>query len=147
MALLSDIFGAGGLAGLVGKVIDKIWPDPVERDKAKLALLEAQMKGDLAELEANLQLALGQLEVNKVEAAGDLFRAGWRPAVGWICAFGLGYQIIARPLIAWASDAWWHVAVPPGLEMDTLLTLLFGMLGLGAYRTYEKVKSATNGTS
>jgi len=32
--------------------------------------------------------------------------------------------------------------LPPQLEMDTLMTVLFGMLGLGAYRTVEKVKGA-----
>jgi hypothetical protein len=35
--------------------------------------------------------------------------------------------------------------VPPILALDTgeLTTLLFGMLGIGGLRTYEKIKGAT----
>jgi hypothetical protein len=142
---LTDVFGTGGIAGLVTKALDLIFPDPTEKAKAQLALLELQQRGELAQLEAQVQLALGQLEVNKVEAAGGFFRSGWRPAVGWICAFSLAYEYVARPLFAWASEAWWHVPVPPVLATDTLYPLLFGLLGLGAYRTVEKIRGATNG--
>ena len=34
-------------------------------------------------------------EVNKTEAAhSSVFVAGWRPAVGWVCAISLFYQFI-----------------------------------------------------
>ena len=139
---LWDNLITGGLFGFLGKAIDKIFPDPEEKAKAQVALMEATLKGELAQLEAETNLALGQLEVNKVEAASTgFFRGGWRPAVGWICAFGLGYQVIVRPLLAWISPAIGLPSVPPGLEMDSLMTLLFGMLGLGAYRSYEKTKN------
>jgi len=75
----------------------------------------------------------GQLEINKMEAAHtSLFVAGWRPAIGWICALGLLYNtIIANIISIW-------VAVP---EVDTtlLVPVMMGMLGLGAMRSYEKV--------
>jgi hypothetical protein len=75
----------------------------------------------------------GQLEINKMEAAHkSLFVAGWRPAIGWICALGLLYNtIIANILGIW-------FAVP---EVDTtlLVPVMMGMLGLGAMRSYEKV--------
>ena len=33
---------------------------------------------------------LGQLEINKAEAqSGSIFKGGWRPAVGWVCAIAL----------------------------------------------------------
>jgi len=77
----------------------------------------------------------GQLEINKMEAAHkSLFVAGWRPAIGWICALGLLYNtIIANIISIW-------VAVP---EVDTtlLVPVMMGMLGLGAMRSYEKVNS------
>ena len=83
----------------------------------------------------------GQVELNKIEAASSsFFRAGWRPAVGWICAFALGYQMLFRPIVGWYLQQVVGWGYPPTLEMDTLLTLLFGMLGLGAYRTKEKLK-------
>ncbi len=77
----------------------------------------------------------GQLEINKMEAAHkSLFVAGWRPAIGWICALGLLYNTIVANIIS----IW--VAVP---EVDTtlLVPVMMGMLGLGAMRSYEKVNS------
>lgn len=123
-------------------VLDKILPDPQAAAAAKLQALEMAQRGELAALDAETRLALGQLEVNKAEAATDLFRGGWRPAVGWTCAGGLAYQLLARPLLGWAAANLWGWSAPPALEMETLMTLLFGMLGLGAYRTVEKVRKA-----
>ena len=131
----------GGLFDFAGKLIEKIWPDPAERDRAKLALLQLQQQGELVRMQADLQLALSQAATNTEEAKGGFFRSGWRPSVGWICSFGLAYQFVVRPLLAWASAAWFHIDVPPLLDIDTLMTLLFGMLGLGTMRSFEKVKS------
>ncbi|MEW5885539.1 MAG: holin family protein [Pseudomonadota bacterium] len=134
----------GALIPAVTGIIDKLIPDPQAAADAKLRAMELAQRGELAELDAQMRLALGQLEVNKTEAgAPDLFRGGWRPAVGWICAGGLGYQIIAQPLLTWAGANLWGWQPPPTLELDTLLTLLFGMLGLGAYRSAEKIKGVT----
>ena len=121
------------IVGPLFKVIDKIIPDPQAKAQMQLELIRLQQSGELAQM-------TGQMEINKVEAASpDLFRGGWRPFIGWICGVGLLYQFLLRPLLGWLSNVqgW---AVPPPLEMDTLLTLLLGMLGLGAYRTAEKVK-------
>lgn len=128
------------LVPVLGTLLDRVLPDPKIASDAKVKLLEMQQTGDLAELENATKLALGQLEVNKVEAGTDWFRGGWRPMTGWVCAGGLGYQIIVRPLLAWVSANWLHWTVPPSLETETLMTLLFGMLGLGAYRTTERLK-------
>lgn len=123
------------------KIVDKILPDPQAKAQAQLEILRMNQAGEFKEIETDLQLALGQLEVNKIEAAApDLFRGGWRPFIGWTCGGGLFYQIMARPLFGWIAEnalGWTH---PPSLEMDTLLTLLFGMLGLGGMRTIERLK-------
>ena len=116
-----------------GKLIDRLWPDPAQRDAAKLELLRLQQSGELAEMTA-------QTEINKVEAASaSVFVAGWRPAVGWVCVAGLFYTFLLRPLLAWASGMV-DVPVPPPLDMGDLFTLLAGMLGLSASRTFEKVQ-------
>ena len=120
-----------------GKLIDRLWPNPVERDAAKLELLKLQQSGDLA-------VIVGQMEINKVEAANSsIFVSGWRPGVGWTCVFGLAYSFVAQPLLAWGSNIW-TIPVPPELDMGTLITLLGGMLGLGGLRTYEKTKGVAS---
>lgn len=47
--MILDILNIGG------KIIDKIWPDKTEADKAKLRLLELQQEGALADLNAALK--------------------------------------------------------------------------------------------
>jgi hypothetical protein len=127
------------LIPVLGSVIDKIFPDATKASEAKLELFKLQQQGDMAALEAELKLALGQVEVNKVEAAStSMFVAGWRPAVGWVCVFGLAYTFVGQPLLTWGS-AYWQVPIPPSLDMGTLITLLGGMLGLGGLRTVEKM--------
>jgi hypothetical protein len=125
----------------ITQVLDKIIPDPQAAAEAKLKALELAQKGDLAALDAELRLALGQIEVNKAEATTDMFRGGWRPAVGWICVVGLAYQFILQPVLPWVV-ALFGAQVPPlpAIDNESLMVLLTGMLGLGGLRTVERVK-------
>jgi hypothetical protein len=125
----------------VTQILDKVLPDPQAAADAKLKMLELAQRGELAQLTAETQLAQGQIDTNKIEAASDsLFKSGWRPAAGWTCVGGLFYQIILRPILGWIAANLYGWGTPPSLEMDTLMTLLFGLLGLGAYRTFEKTR-------
>jgi hypothetical protein len=127
---------------LINKVIDRAIPDPAQQAAAKIELLKLQQAGEFKQLEADLQLALAQIDVNKIEAGSDgFFRSGWRPSIGWLCASGLFYSFILQTTLPWfAAVVGWNAPPLPKLEMDVLMTLLFGMLGLGAYRTYEKTR-------
>ena len=60
--------------------------------------------------------------------------------MGWVCALGLATQFLVRPFAIWLSPVFHLQAGFPELDMGTLLTLLLGMLGLGAMRTVEKVQ-------
>ena len=131
----------GGLLDAGLRIIDKVIPDPAAKSAAQLELLKLQQAGEFKALEADLQLALAQTEVNKIEAGtADPFKSGWRPAAGWVCVLGLLYQFLLQPLLAWGSTIQGYAA-PPVLELGDLYGLLFGMLGLGAYRSFEKVRS------
>ena len=126
---------------LVGKVIDKAIPDPEAKARAQIELLKLQQEGQFRAEENALTLAMGQIAVNTEEAkSGSLFIGGWRPCIGWTCAGGLLYQFLFRNLLGWVMENLGHWTYPPALEMETLITLTFGMLGLGAYRSIEKVK-------
>ena len=63
------------------------------------------------EEKANLIMEINkaQIEVNKVEAGSDsLFKSGWRPSVGWICSFALGYHFVMQPMLAFILSALGH---------------------------------------
>ena len=124
-----------------GKLIDRLWPDPASRDKAKLALAEMAQKGELAELTAAVELAKGQMDINKAEAAsGSLWNGGWRPAVGWGLGAAMVFQFVIAPLGVWAAGlAGYTVPMPPPLD-DQVWIVLTGMLGLGGLRTFEKLR-------
>ena len=132
----------GAFLPLIGKVMDLVFPDPAKAAEAKLRAAELAQKGELAVLDADLKLALAQVEVNKVEAADpSLFKSGWRPAVGWVCVVGLGYTFLLRPLLPWLiTVTGLHVAPLPPIDTGELFILLGGLLGLGGFRTVEKMK-------
>jgi hypothetical protein len=119
-------------------LLDKILPDEKAKDAAKLEALKLAQEGQLAEMDAQVKLMLGQIDVNKVEAAQDNFRGGWRPGCGWVCFVGLFYNYLLQPLLAWVSEAqgW---PVPPSIDVNELMVLLGGMLGLGGLRSFERI--------
>lgn len=140
-----DTLLTGGLFDFAGKVLDKVFPDPEARARAQLELLTMQQKGELAELAAETDLAKGQLAVDQVEAANpSVFVAGARPFIMWVCGTGLGYDFVLRPLAQSAFDIYATIEgtahyTLSTLDLSTLLPLLFGMLGLGGFRTVEKL--------
>ena len=126
------------LIGPVTGLLDKFIPDADE--KARIAHELATMSEKHAQ-----QLALAQIEVNKAEAAsGSIFKGGWSPAVGWVCALAFAYHFIIKDLVVFVCAAS-GVELPdlPEFDMGTLLTVLGGMLGIGGLRTYEKQKGLT----
>ena len=138
MSVMLDIVPA--IAGL----LDRIIPDPIARERAKLELLSAERAQDLEALKAALSADMAQMEVNKTEAASsDRFVAGWRPFIGWVCGVAFAYHFVLQPLLAFSvANLGQHALVLPQFDMDALSTVLMGMLGLGGLRTIEKIKQA-----
>jgi len=131
-------------AGLefVGKIADKIWPDPAAKAEGLLRLQELQQRGELAVLAADTQLAQAQADINKVEAASsNVFVAGWRPFIGWICGLALAYTYFIEPFMRFiASVMFKYTGTFPVIDTSSLQTLVFGMLGLVGARSFEKYK-------
>lgn len=137
-----DITGLGSVFDFVGKVVDKIFPDKTKAEEVKLEMLRLQQAGALKEIELEYNIMLEQIKVNMEEAKSSrLFVSGWRPFVGWVCGGAFAYNYIMMPFIVWIA-AWASGTAPvmPELDMGELTTLLFGMLGLGAMRSFDKVK-------
>ncbi len=102
--------------------------------------LREAIKGKEIDPDKMMELVKVQSEINKMEAQHrSIFVAGWRPFIGWISGVALLYNFIIRDLIAWVSPD----VMPPAIQMDQLITILLGMLGLGGLRTFEKIKDKT----
>ena len=132
MSLLNSLIGP--VTGILDKVIED------KDQKAKLAHELATMADKLSH-----EQQLEQIEVNKAEAAsGSLFKGGWRPFIGWVCGIAFCYHFVVQPIIIFVV-ALVGVNIPdlPNFNMNTLLTVLGGMLGIGGLRTYEKQKGLT----
>ena len=117
-----------------GKLIDRLWPDPTQAAAAKLELLKMQQNGDLA-------VMVAQTDINKIEAASSsMFVAGWRPFVGWVGGFGLAYAAILEPMLRLIATLSGYTGEFPAIDTTITMQILFGLLGLGAMRSYDKVK-------
>jgi hypothetical protein len=114
---------------LIQTIVERFIPD---KDKANELAHEV---ATLAENHAH-EIAKQQIEVNQQEAAHkSLFVAGWRPFIGWTCGVAMANNFVFMPYLA----AFFSLDVPM-LDMSEMMPVLMGMLGLGAYRSYEKVK-------
>lgn len=123
------------LIGPVSSLLDQFVED--KDQKARLAHEIATM----AERHAQ-ERAMAQVETNKVEAAHrSIFVAGWRPFIGWTCGISLAWHFVLSPVVVFVT-AWIGAEMPelPTFDMDSLMTVLLGMLGLGGLRTFEKSK-------
>ena len=122
------------LVGPVTGLLDKF----IEDKDQKNAL--AHEIATLAQKEAHKNAAL-QLEVNKIEAAhASIFVSGWRPALGWVCTMGMFGNFITIPFSNFVLALIGYDIVIPLVQLETMMPVLMGMLGLGAMRSYEKTK-------
>jgi len=90
---MSDLTGLGSVAELGKSVIDRLWPNKSEQERA--------------ELQAAMLVVQGQLEVNKAEAgSSSVFVAGWRPFIGWVCGAACAWNWIGLPIAKAALLVW-----------------------------------------
>jgi hypothetical protein len=140
-----DLTGLGSLFDFGGKIIDKLFPDPQKAQEAKIELYKLQLSGELATLAAETDITKGQLAVNVEEAKSEkLFVAGWRPFVGWIGGIGLAYAAIVEPVARFvATVGFGYLGGFPVLDTTITMQILFGLLGLGAMRSFDKKQVLT----
>jgi len=127
----------GPVLDIGGKIIERLFPDPMAKAAAELELLKLTQAGEL-------QTVLAQLEINAKEAAHpSVFVSGGRPFIMWICGLGLAYATLIQPALVWlATIKGWPV--PPDVNSDLLVYVLGGLLGLGGLRSLEKVKGVAS---
>ena len=129
------------VAAPVLDIVNKLIPTPMtaeQKAQTQIQLEQLSQNEEFKQIDSQLAQTKQQTDINQTEAAStNMFVAGWRPFIGWICGGGLAYQYLADPLLSWGA-AIAHLPVPPALDMSTLITMLGGLLGLGGMRTYEK---------
>mgnify|MGYP003656839445 CR=1 FL=1 len=128
LSLISSL--AGPVESIIGKFV---------QDKDQKAALAHEI-ATLADKQANEQ-ALAQIQVNTIEASHkSMFVAGWRPALGWVFALAMLMNFIIIPLVNFGLDLASIERQLDLIEMETMMPVLLGMLGLGGMRTAEKIK-------
>jgi hypothetical protein len=131
---------ADAIAGVVGKIIDRAWPDPTQKAAALLELEKMKQAGEFKQMDADLQAMQMQADVNKVEAgSADPFTSRWRPFVGWVCGTALAWHYIGRPLAGWVLLLAGNATPIPAVDLGDLIVILLGLLGLGGLRSYDKL--------
>lgn len=128
------------ISALLKSIIDRVWPDKSEQEKLELELAMKEATGEI-------ELLGKQIEVNIEEAKhSSVFIAGWRPCLGWICAIAFLYHTVLLPLLLFITGLFGVIIPVPAFDMSSLLYVLGGILGLGGFRTYEKIKGVDRKT-
>jgi hypothetical protein len=136
MSIFTDL-GSGAVGGLLGG-IGTLAKDIRQAITGELpAEKQAEITQKLMELETAAMSA--QTAINLEEAKSEkIFVAGWRPFVGWVCGFALAYAAILEPFMSWTARVLHSTAVFPVIDTTITMQVLIGLLGLGAYRSYDK---------
>ena len=140
--IMSGSIITGAVASVAGQVVgalDGLFTSDDERNQANLKIQTLLMQPQILQAVANIKTA----------EHPDLFVAGARPALMWVCALGFGWEFLLRPLLGagitiaslWGGDPELLVLTAselPSLDIEQLLGLTLAMLGLAGYRTMEK---------
>lgn len=138
---------------LVDLVIDRVMRPGKSKDAAKQIAAEVLKDKEAASrLQHDLTLAIGRMDdnqaaINRIEAASDkIWKAGWRPAAGWICIIALGWHYLVEPMLV-TILAMLGITLPPlpRADFNDLWTLLFALLGMSGLRSIDKYSLTKKG--
>jgi hypothetical protein len=129
----------GGIFTIGGKLIDKFFPNPEERARAKAELLRMQQEGDLKEMEISLSAIIAEAN------SSDKWTSRARPSFLYIVYILLLWSIPMGILTVYNPTAAQNFTVGFQAWMDAIpipVLQLFGvvMTGYVAGRSWEKVK-------
>lgn len=131
------------LTPIISKILDFI-PDPAKKAEAQLNLQKELDANSQAILAAVSAVDRAQADTNTAEAqSSDKFVSRARPAIMWICAFGLAWETVIQPILGTILVISKHaemVTQLPAINGEVLMTMLGYMLGYGGMRTWEKTQ-------
>mgnify|MGYP001573297391 CR=1 FL=1 len=124
------------------KIIDKLFPDPAQRDAAKLELLKAQQSGELDAIKVQLSAIIADAQ------STDPWTSRARPSFLYVVYILLLWSIPMGVLTVFSPESAAKFTQGFGAWMQALpepVLTLFGvvMTGYVAGRSWEKVRGAT----
>ncbi len=122
-----------GIAEGVMAGLDDLFTSEEEKANATHKMTEQLQQPHILQAMANIEEA----------KHASVFVAGWRPALGWVCATGLAYQFLILPFAGLINAYLTLPAELPSIQAAELTTLVMALLGLGGLRTFEKAKGLT----
>jgi hypothetical protein len=131
--------GWGTAAEFAMRIVDKFVPDPAQKAAHALEIRRMEQEGEFRELDHALALSKQQNDINVEQAkSSSLWVSGPRPGIMWVGAAAMGWQFFIGPMFQWLSTLFGHPTPLPELDTAQLFNLVTLLLGLGAYRSYEK---------
>ena len=128
-------FDVGSLASSVMDGLDGLFTSDEEREAAALKIKALMMQPHMMQAQANIEPAKNT----------NWFVAGGRPSLMWVCAIALFYNWLIKDMIvigivSFNTNAAEIVPLLPSIDGAEVTGLVTALLGLGALRTFEKVK-------
>ena len=112
------MLGLNLLVPAVTSILDKLIPDPAEKAKAQIKLMELAQAGDLKELDSAMTII-------SAEASSEHWVvAAWRPIVALMLAFIVANNYIVYPYLSLFIDSAPKLDIPP--DLWDLLKLMIG---------------------
>jgi hypothetical protein len=140
MAGIIGTLVGGGLFNILGKAIDKIFPDPEQKARAQTALMQAEAEGRLEEIKVSLSAILAEAQ------SPDPWTSRARPTFLYVI-----YLMMLLAMIGSIIGIWWpHHVATAATNLTNLLSAIpenvwwlfgAGYLGYSASRSFDKWKS------
>ena len=135
MKLLGNLFGGGAIKA-VGKIVDEVFTSQDEKNQAMIAI--AKVEAELKKRQMDINLADAQSKAGGISGA---IQRIWRPLIGFSCALAIFWEYVLKQFLMFLIATFnWKTKQLPELDMATLMPLVMALLGMGALRSYEKVK-------
>ena len=133
--MIGKLFGSSTIKA-VGNIVDELYTSEEEKAAAKLAI--KKVEAELKKRQMDINLADAQSKAGGISGA---IQRIWRPLIGFGCALAIMFEYVLKPFLMFFL-ATFHIETLPLQEMDmgTLMPLVMALLGMGAIRSYEKVK-------
>ena len=133
--MIGKLFGSSTIKA-VGNIVDELYTSEEEKAAAKLAI--KKVEAELKKRQMDINLADAQSKAGGI--AGAIQRI-WRPLIGFGCALAIMFEYVVKPFLMFFLATFHIETLPlPEMDMGTLMPLVMALLGMGAIRSYEKVK-------